>query len=52
MKAILVHSELTPALTNGSVIPATGINPTFIPILSVAWKKNIPAAQIAIIWPN
>ena len=36
-----VQRDESPELTNGNVIPVTGIKPMFIPMLTKAWKKSI-----------
>ena len=47
MAASVTTSELRPKLRRGSVIPVTGISPTFMPMLTKDWKNNMPAMPMA-----
>ncbi|MNY80222.1 hypothetical protein D3C86_2211670 [compost metagenome] len=41
MLAMLIMSEVPPKLTNGSVIPVSGISPMNAPIFSKIWYRII-----------
>ena len=47
-----VQSDESPELTNGNVMPVTGIRPMFMPMLTNAWKNSIPVMPIARAWPS